>query len=93
MICQLELHSSKFHCHLHYHELYDTEEITSFFQSIFIVCTELASNVREAKAKGYSAEDEVIALLYLWFTVCKPHTDISNVTCTFWKETAISVKN
>jgi hypothetical protein len=51
----------------------------------------MASNVRETKAKGYSAEDEVVPLLYLWFTVCEPHTDISNVTCTFWKEITIPV--
>ena len=47
--------------------------------------------MRETKAKGYSAEEKAVALLYLWFTVCKPHIDISNVTCTFWKETAIPV--
>jgi hypothetical protein len=63
-----------------------------FSITIFIFCTELASNVRETKAKGYSDEDKVVALLYLWFTVCRPHTDISNVTCTFWKEIAISVR-
>jgi len=45
--------------------------------------------MKEAKAKGNSAEDEVVALIYHWFTVCKPHSDISNVTCTIWKEIAI----
>lgn len=44
------------------------------------------------EAKGYSAEDEAVAILYLWFTVCKPHTDISNVTCTFCKEITINVR-
>jgi len=92
VICQLEYYSLKFHCHLHYHEVMILKKSLLSFQSLFIFCAELASNMRETKAKGYSAEDEAAALLYLWFNVCKPHTDVSNVSCTFWKEIAISVR-